>query len=125
VSTGSPVADGDRGSGTVLLVGVVAVAVALLAAMALLVGAERARAGAQAAADLAALAAAARLVDGAAAGGPCAVAAAVATRNGARLVACRPGDGGVVTVTAARPAAGVGTARATARAGPAAVQGPP
>lgn len=56
----------------------------------------RAHRSAQAAADLAALAAADALGSGR---DPCAAGAAVAAANGARLTACRP-DGRVVTVVA-------------------------
>jgi secretion/DNA translocation related TadE-like protein len=99
----------------------------LLGATGLLVGAERARATAQAAADLAALAAAGHLAAAVGSGGTgggtaCVLAAGVAQRNGARLTSCSAGPDGVVTVRASRPAAGVGTAQATARAGPAAVR---
>lgn len=116
----------DRGAGTVLVVAVVAVALVLLSGAALLVGAERGRATAQSAADLAALAAAARLAHpGGGAGSACAVAREVATRNGVRLTGCRTRPDGVVDVTTTRSAGVVGTASASARAGPADARPPP
>lgn len=79
---------GERGSGTVLAVGMVAgmatVLVSALALVAVLVAGQQART----AADLAALAAAGELVGG---GGvdACSTAAGVATEHGARLTDCR------------------------------------
>ncbi|WP_298459186.1 Rv3654c family TadE-like protein [uncultured Cellulomonas sp.] len=110
----------ERGSGTVLVLGLVAVALVLLVGVAALAGAERARSAAQSAADLAALAAAARLADpGGTGAAACAVAREVAGRNGARLTGCRPGADGAVVVSTARSAGSPGTATARARAGPA------
>ncbi len=124
---------GDRGSGTVLLLGVVSAALVLLVGTTLLVRAAQARGVAQSAADLAALAAAERAAGGdaalvgagpdRAAGGPCTVARDVAARNGARLTGCLTEPGGIVHVTTAA-AAGVGTATASARAGPASSRAP-
>jgi secretion/DNA translocation related TadE-like protein len=106
----------------VLVIGLVATMLALLAVTGALVRAEAARAGAQTAADLAALAAASQLVHaGGGAAAACPVAADVAGRNGARLTGCRVEGDGVVRVRTARPG-GVGTATATARAGPAAAR---
>lgn len=111
----------DAGSGTVLAVGLVAVAILLAAALAVLAQAAAARHRAEAAADLAALAAADALL-GRAEGEPCARAARTAAANGAMLTSCRPGAGGVVTVGAEvlpdGAAAALGPARALARAGP-------
>ncbi|MGY4645409.1 Rv3654c family TadE-like protein [Cellulomonas sp. URHB0016] len=124
--------DREQGSGTVLLLGVVAVVLMLGVALSLLVSAQVARAQAQSAADLAALAGAGAMQDatsglgavaaasaaGTAAGAePCAVAAEVARRNGARLATCDDEGGGVLAVDARRSAAW-GTASARARAGP-------
>jgi secretion/DNA translocation related TadE-like protein len=113
----------DRGSGTVLLLGVVAVVVVLAAGLGLLVSAQLARGRAQAAADLAALAAADELRGGpaglgaAVGGSPCGVAGAVAERNGGRLISCRAEGLGVVRVQVA-VGGRAGTASADARAGP-------
>jgi hypothetical protein len=121
---------GDAGSGSVLIIGVVAVVVVLCAALGVLLRAESARQGAQTAADLAALAAASSvaLPPGLILqepGGPtrtgsttaCDLAGQVATRNGAVLTSCRLLGRGVVEVTTSR-SAGIGDARAGARAGP-------
>ena len=117
----------DAGSGTVLTVAIVAAVLVLFAATALLAQAQAARARAQTAADLGALAAAgmvAQATDGrpetlALSGdaGPCAVAREVVAANDARLDACVVVGDGVVRVSASRPG-GLGTARATALAGP-------
>ncbi len=112
--------DGERGSATVLVLALAAVAGVLLLTLGLLAGAQAGRAGAQTAADLAALAAA----DAAAAGNgaPCAVAATVSSRNDAQLAACEVDSRGVVVVRTATTARFAGrnlaTASATARAGP-------
>jgi len=116
--------DRERGAGTVLLLGVVAAALVVGVGLSLLVSAQVARAQAQSAADLAALAGAAALQDAAygrtgpaGPGEPCAVAAEVVRRNGARLAACDDQGAGVLAVEARRQAAW-GTASARARAGP-------
>ncbi|MCF4119596.1 histidine kinase [Antribacter sp. KLBMP9083] len=115
---------GERGAGTVLVLGVVAVALLLGLGLAVLGAAQAARGAAQAAADLGALAGATALRDGFDA---CVTAQEVVRRSGSRLVSCEPGGGGTVRVVAARaaglqtpgPWAGVlGEARAAARAGP-------
>ncbi|GIG22148.1 hypothetical protein Cch01nite_28720 [Cellulomonas chitinilytica] len=105
-----------------LLLGVVAVVVTLGAALSLVVSAQVARARAQSAADLAAIAGATAMRDAATGRGdvlgePCAVAAEVVRRNGARLAACDDEGAGVLAVGVSRPAAW-GTAVASARAGP-------
>ena len=113
----------DRGSGTVLMVGLVAVVLALFVAISLLGRAQSARGAAQTAADLAALAAAQQLVDGGA--GPtvaCGTAREVVAANGAVLTGCSLLGHGVVRVTCER-SGGLGAARASARAGPS--LGPP
>lgn len=124
---------GDRGSGTVLVLGVVAVVVLVTGMLGVLAASFLAHARAQAAADLAALAGAERLQRqsvfpdaaepaSAPAGDPCLLAAAVAERNGGRSTGCETGapgtaESGTVTVQVAvdGPA---GVARARARAGP-------
>lgn len=124
---------GDRGSGTVLVLGVAAVVVLVAGLLGVLAASPLGHARAQAAADLAALAAAERLQResvfpdatepvSAPAGGPCVLAAAVAERNGGRTTGCETGASGTagfgtvtVQVTVDGPA---GAARARARAGP-------
>lgn len=107
----------DRGSATAFVaVGVAAVLLVTGMLMTVLT-AHLASNRARAAADLAAVAAAGRMMP-AVGGRPCEVAARVAERNGGSLVGCDPGQHGVlvrVEVDVALP--GVGPARATARAG--------
>jgi secretion/DNA translocation related TadE-like protein len=115
----------DAGSGTVLVVGLVAVAAALTLGLSLLGQVIVARHRAAAAADLAALAAAgaAHAPPSAPATDPCAVAADVAIANGATLTSCRLDQAGVAAVsvqTVAKTAAHVFRPTAEARAGPAA-----
>lgn len=111
----------DRGSVTVLLLAVVAVALTFAVGLVALVRAADARGTAQTAADLAALSGA----DVAARPGgpdPCAVAATVVAWNGAVLSRCAELPGGFVEVAAsvtARPLPGWSVvAAAHARAGP-------
>ncbi|MGC5168169.1 Rv3654c family TadE-like protein [Luteimicrobium sp. DT211] len=113
----------ERGSGTVLVLGLVAVVVMLGTVLAGLGQAQAVHANAQGAADLAALAGAGALRYGEDA---CAVARDVAGRNGGVLDACVDEGGGVLRVDVHRDAPGVARlvgsgARATAaaRAGPA------
>lgn len=120
---------GERGSGTVVTLGLVAVVLLLIVVLSLLGRAQAARGSAQTAADLGALAAAQHLVGSP--GGPdlgtiyvtggggsaCGIAREVVARNGAVLTGCVLLDGGIVRVTTAR-AGGLGSARAHARAGP-------
>ncbi|MDQ0375172.1 Rv3654c family TadE-like protein [Cellulomonas humilata] len=106
----------DRGSGTVLLLALVAVALVVATLLGLLASAQLGRGRAQTAADLGALAGAARLLAGQP-GDPCPTAAEVVRRNGARLSSCTDEGAGVVTVRVlVRGAAG--SATASARAGP-------
>ncbi|MEJ5867503.1 Rv3654c family TadE-like protein [Pseudokineococcus sp. 5B2Z-1] len=113
---------GDRGAGSVLVLGLLLVGVVLCTAAAALGQAVVARHRAAAAADLAALAGAdVSLGRAVPAGGPCDAAARVAARGGARLVGCTTGGLEVVVVVAVDvPGAlgGLGPARASARAGP-------
>ncbi len=109
-------ADRERGSGTALVLGVVGVGLVLLAMVTLLVGVVRARAQAQTAADLAAVAAATAWFDPVR-GDPCMLARRVAAESGADLVACAVNDG-QATVSATVPTP-LGAAFAQARAGPA------
>ncbi|HEV2999356.1 MAG TPA: Rv3654c family TadE-like protein [Solirubrobacteraceae bacterium] len=92
------VAARDTGSATPLVLGAAALTFVVAVAVGLLGAGLRAGARARTAADLAALAAADVLVSGE----PCAEAAAVASRNAARLVSCDPLDGGVVVVAETR-----------------------
>ena len=106
----------DQGSGTVLLLALVAVTLVVAALLGLLGSAQLGRGRAQTAADLGALAAASRLLAGQP-GDPCPTAAEVVRRNGARLSSCTDEGAGVVTVrVAVRGSAG--SATASARAGP-------
>lgn len=105
----------DRGSASVLVLGLLAVVAVLAGALGALAGAQAARWRAQTAADLGAIAgaqAARRAVEDA-----CAVAGLVVGRNGADLATCGVRAGGVVEVRATVPF-GPGEASATARAGP-------
>ncbi|WP_284292117.1 Rv3654c family TadE-like protein [Luteimicrobium album] len=113
----------ERGSGTVLMLGLAAVVVLLGTVLAGLGQAQAAHASAQGAADLAALAGADALRHGADA---CAVVRDVAARNGGTVDACVDEGGGVLRVGVHRDVPGVARlvgsgARATAaaRAGPA------
>ncbi|MFE7504981.1 Rv3654c family TadE-like protein [Promicromonospora sp. NPDC057488] len=111
--------DSESGAGTVLVLGIVAAILLLAVGIAALGAAQNARGAVQAAADLGALAGATALRDGF---DPCGTAGAAVTRNGAELSSCEVRDGGVVRVAATRAAVGpagvLGSARATARAGP-------
>lgn len=111
----------DEGSGTVILIGLVCVVIVMAAFLGLLASAQSARARAQAAADLAALAAASRLLP-LGAGDPCGIAGQTASRNGGRLAVCEDEGGGVVRVRVV-VSTQVGAASAEARAGPASARG--
>jgi secretion/DNA translocation related TadE-like protein len=122
--TNQPVsgAAGDQGSGTVLAAALLVV-VAALASLVVGVGqVVLARHQAEAAADLAALAGAAVLLDPFADADPCARAARVAGANLAELTECRGDVDGSLTVAVAVQLPGVlahaGPATSTARAGP-------
>ena len=111
--------DGDRGSASVWVLAAGVVIVAIAAAFASAGSAIVARHQAGGAADLAALAGAAYVVEGVAPA--CEEATRVALANGGRLLSCQL-DGWDVVVTVAvtpkGPAGLVGSARASARAGP-------
>lgn len=119
-------AERERGSGTVLVLGALAVAMLLFGSVLVLAGAQQASARARTAADLASLAAAGAAARGEAA---CAAAGHVASANGGRMTACTDlGAGDFEIVAAVRPKlAQLGDAVARARAGPARapVSGPP
>jgi secretion/DNA translocation related TadE-like protein len=118
----------ERGLGTILVLTVVALLLAVLGGVLALGQTLIARHRAASAADLAALAAADRALEGSAAA--CAAAAAIAAEHAAAITRCRL-DGEIVEVTAAvvLPSAlrALGPAMARARAGPAAREprGPP
>lgn len=106
----------DQGSGTVLLLALVAIVLVVAALLGLLASAQLGRGRAQTAADLGALAGASRLLTGQP-GDPCPAATEVVRRNGASLLSCTDEGAGVVTVrVVVRGAAG--SATASARAGP-------
>ena len=110
------------GSGTVLLLGLVAVILILAVALAALGAAHQGRVQAQTAADLAAIAAATALRDGYPA---CDIAGQLLARNKAQLLTCTTENHGVVRVTATVEPALFGgwilrPAQGRARAGPAA-----
>jgi secretion/DNA translocation related TadE-like protein len=119
----------DGGSGTVLALCLVVVAVLLAGTATTLGHAVLARHQAETAADLGALAAATALLDPLSGNGPgtasaCRRAERVVGANGARLLACREHPDASVTVQTAVDVSGLlasaGPATATARAGPAA-----
>src|SRR5690606_1898848 len=119
---GARTVGGERGAGTVLVLGLAAVVLLLVTAVAALGAAQQARSVARSAADLGALAGATALRWG---HDPCTTAERVVRQNDGLAVACGVEDGGVVTVTAARAVVGsagswggLGTAEVTARAGP-------
>lgn len=110
----------DRGSGTVLVAGVIALALGLLLVEGALVSVELARARAQTAADFAALAAA-QVATGSGEGEPCEVAAEACAAAEATLQACTL-EGLDVRVRVSVPVAAAGQwwrVRSQARAGPA------
>jgi secretion/DNA translocation related TadE-like protein len=116
----------DEGSGTVLVVALVAVVVVLAGLLGAVVSGQSASARGRAAADLAALGAAARIaappgivLDEAAieAADPCGTARKVAERNGTGLSACTVVGDGVVEVRVTVRTS-VGPAVVSARAGP-------
>ncbi|NYJ73411.1 Rv3654c family TadE-like protein [Allobranchiibius huperziae] len=109
----------DRGSGTVLMVGVIAVVLCVLGGGLALVSAVQASMRARTAADMAALAGESALLKGGV--DPCAAAARVASAGGATLRTCTPtGDSvtvDVTVVTGATARLGLGAATARSRAG--------
>lgn len=119
----------ERGSGTVVAIGIIAVLMVLLALVSVLGTAAAAKAQAVRAADLSALAAA-DTARGLNTGDPCSVAEQVATRNGAELENCTVGgeypteitvtvshEAAVVVIPDALPLSGL-RASHTSRAGP-------
>jgi len=113
---GLPAIEDDQGSGTVLLLALVAVMLVAASLLGLLASAQLARGRAQSAADLGALAGASRLLAGHP-GDPCTTVAAVVRRNHGTLSSCTDEGAGVLVVQVVVSSAG-GTATASARAGP-------
>lgn len=113
----------ERGSGTVLAIGLVTVLLLLAVFMTGLMGVMQAKQGAAKAADLAALIAA-DTARGLREGDPCQVAAQVAEDNGATLVGCAApaGRSGTIDVRVSHSVRGafafLGEAEAISRAGP-------
>ncbi len=108
----------ERGSGTVLALGLGLVLLAATVGVLLLAQSAVMASRAAAAADLAALAAA-DAARGITSGEPCSVAAEVALRHDARLLSCAMGNGDTVQVrTELKAGAVLGTATGRARAGP-------
>ncbi len=108
----------ERGASTIVVVSLAGMLLWLGAALGVVAAMVAAHRTAQAAADLAALAAATRLADG---GDACAEAGTVATANGASLTACAVDDRDVrVAVEVAGPGwlGQTGDLTAEARAGP-------
>lgn len=89
---------GEQGSGSVLVLGMVAAVLVVLTATVVLAGALAAAHRSRGAADLSALAAAGEAVDGASSAAACGVAADLARVNGATLRSCVAGSDGVVDV---------------------------
>jgi secretion/DNA translocation related TadE-like protein len=119
VSTSTPSICRERGSGSVYVLGLMAVVV-LVGITGLALGAALvARHRAAAAADLSAISAAADVIEGG--GSACRKAASVAAAQGARLTSCQIA-GAIATVTVqvrmAGPLSHVGSATGHARAGP-------
>ncbi|BAW92009.1 hypothetical protein CHIBA101_0134 [Actinomyces sp. Chiba101] len=112
---------GERGEGTVLMVGIIGVILAITLGLSGLMRAGAAAGRARTAADMAALAGATVLNSIVAPGDPCAAAQRLASANGATLDSCRV-EGEDVVVGASVDATVLGVprqARAHARAGPA------
>ncbi|MET4137285.1 Rv3654c family TadE-like protein [Pseudarthrobacter sp. PvP090] len=109
---------GERGAGTVLVLGLGLLVVLAAVLIALLAQSAAMASRAAAAADLAALAAA-DVARGIAPGVPCAVAMDVAHRNGASVLSCAEGAGYAVQVrTELAVRTPLGAATGLARAGP-------
>lgn len=114
----------DRGSSTVMALGLIAVLLTTTVAALAVLSAVRAAHQARSAADLAALAGAVVHQEVSDASASCAEARRIALRHDVELVTCEVDAGGVVTVTTSAPIthrlAGVGPDRAEgrARAGP-------
>ena len=110
----------ERGSGTVLVLGIVAVLLAMAVCAGVLIQAQAAAGKARSAADLAALGGATALSSIVAPGDPCEAASRVARANGAEVTTCSvTGEGVVVEVSVEARVLGVSRpAVSSARAGP-------
>lgn len=113
-------AAGERGSGTVLVVGVIAVLLAAALGVSGLIQAQAAAGRARTAADLAALGGATALSSVLAPGDPCEVAGRVARANGAEVKACTVVEEDVVVevFVGVRVLGVARTTTSAARAGP-------
>ncbi|GAA2165241.1 secretion/DNA translocation related TadE-like protein [Humibacillus xanthopallidus] len=107
----------DRGSASVIVIAVIGVIVVLSAGALMLAGAVRASHQARLGADLAAIAGAQHLRDGASAAEACAVVARMATMNGTALQACSVSGTAVSVTVVARSSSWPEPAIARARAG--------
>lgn len=114
----------ERGSATVLGLGVILLLLSVLSALLLLGAAVQGSLRARAAADGAVLAGASVLLRGGDAGAACAAAGTLAAANGARLISCDPEQAGPSTTAVLRVEVAVevpvlrgASARAVARAG--------
>lgn len=112
--------DGERGSASVLSIGILGALVLLSSGAVAVAGATAAKQRVSGAADAAALAAA-DVASGARAGVPCSEAERLGAANGAAIVSCSV-DGTVVTVTASATYLGLPLA-IEARAGPPTAEG--
>ena len=113
----------DRGSATVLAVGLIAVLLTVTVAALAVLGAMRSLHAARAAADLAALAGAGHLQEHGDPAAACRESERIAARQQATVTACEVGAGEVVTVTTSvgiplRPPGVPESAQGRARAGP-------
>ena len=108
----------ERGSASVIVVGVIGMVVALSAGALVLAGAVRASHQARLAADLAAVAGAQYLRDGRSAGEACGAVARMATMNGTVLRDCSVSGTDVTVTVAASSSSWPEPAIARARAGP-------
>ncbi|MGN8244850.1 Rv3654c family TadE-like protein [Cellulomonas soli] len=121
VGPSRPTGGDDRGSGTVVVLALIAVVLVLGAGLGLLAGAHGAAGRAQAAADLAALAGASTLPRSGLEVA-CGIAEETAARNGARATGCVEDEPDVLRVTVSLGTV-TGAAVRAARAGPASARG--
>jgi secretion/DNA translocation related TadE-like protein len=108
----------ERGSASVIVVGIIGLLVSLTAGALVLAGAVRASHQARLGADLAAIAGAQQLRDGGSAGGACVAAAKIAVANGTSLQSCSVAGTDVTVIVAARSSTWPEPATARSRAGP-------
>ena len=108
----------DGGNASVIVLGVIGVLVSVTGGALVLAGVVRASHQARMGADLAAIAGALQVGDGASASFACAAAARIATANGTSLQACSVSGSEVRVIAAATSATWPEPATAQARAGP-------